>query len=333
MLSKTQTLITGVYRTGSEYITQLINCHPHVSATMYHVNVMRFAYGRFDPISDKENYRNAVHYLKDRIFKRYNNTFPIQTIFDQLDRISHVGYGDIYDRVMTELYLGHKQRYWAEKCQLVWREIPQFLDMMYNGRAVMILRDPRAVLASFKYFTNAPPPRYLGAVFNCLDAMETALKLKGDRRVAIHKYEDVLRTPQENISKIWKMMGVQTEYDLSDCEQSLWKNSYGKQWSPNSSFQSGVKQREFNSKKAVKGWTEKLTLDEIAFVEMICGEMMNQYGYNLSACDGDPEIIIDELKADDSMAQIYRQYEETGKGIEAFPSDPFEPANWACQRV
>ncbi len=37
--SKSQTLITGVYRTGTEYITQLINRNPNVIATMYRVRV------------------------------------------------------------------------------------------------------------------------------------------------------------------------------------------------------------------------------------------------------------------------------------------------------
>jgi len=70
--SKSQTFITGVYRTASEYISQLINCHPHISVTMYSVNVLRFIYNRFDPISEKHNYIAAVDALNERIKRRYN---------------------------------------------------------------------------------------------------------------------------------------------------------------------------------------------------------------------------------------------------------------------
>ena len=332
VLSKSQTLITGVYRTGSEYVTHLINCHPQVSATMYHVNVMRFAYGRFNPISDKRNYREAIHYLGERISKRYNIRLNVQAVVEHLRCLSLVGYGDIYDGVMTDLYLNQDQVYWAEKCQLVWREVPAFLEMMENGRAVLILRDPRAVLASFKHFTNAPPPGYLGAVFNCLDVMENALKLTGDVRVAVLKYEEVLKAPQENISKIWRLMGVPGGCDLSSCDTNLWKNSYGKQWGANSSFQKVDEQNRFNVNKAIGGWVEKLSSSEIAFVEMVCGEMMSQYGYEVSGCGGDPDSIIRELKNDENMAHIYRQYRDTGKGIEAFPSDPFDATSWATLR-
>ena len=44
MKSKSQTLITGSYRSGTEYITHLINSHPSISASMYQINIMRFAY-------------------------------------------------------------------------------------------------------------------------------------------------------------------------------------------------------------------------------------------------------------------------------------------------
>ena len=52
-ISTSQTLITGVYRTGTEYLTQLVNCHPNISATMYSVNIYRFVEGKYDPINIK----------------------------------------------------------------------------------------------------------------------------------------------------------------------------------------------------------------------------------------------------------------------------------------
>ena len=42
----------------------------------------------------------------------------------------------VYDVMMSELWLDDGKSNWAEKCQLVWREIPDFLDRMPFGRAV-----------------------------------------------------------------------------------------------------------------------------------------------------------------------------------------------------
>ena len=52
--SRSQTLITGTYRSGSEYLTLLLDSHPELSATMYRVNLIRFMFRRYDPISDKK---------------------------------------------------------------------------------------------------------------------------------------------------------------------------------------------------------------------------------------------------------------------------------------
>ena len=94
--------------------------------------------------------------------------------------IHEITYGVLYDVLMTTLWVTEEKRHWAEKCQILWREIPDFIDMMPNGRAILAIRDPRSVLASFRAFTFVPPPAYLGAIFNCFDALKHArLKFTG----------------------------------------------------------------------------------------------------------------------------------------------------------
>ncbi len=328
MLSKNQTLITGVYRTGSEYITHLINCHPEISATMYRVNLMRFVFGRFDPISEKANYDATVRSIGKRISLRYPIDFDEKCIIDKLDGLDKVGYGDVYDTIMTTLYLNDGVSHWAEKCQLVWRAIPSFLDIMRNGKALIVLRDPRAVLASFKYFTNASAPRHLGAVFNCLDVMRHAMSYADDDRVGIVKYEDVVVSPNDRIAGVWETIGLSSDFDLSLYNSNQWQDTYGNQWRSNSSFQSISGQSDFDVNKAINGWKDTLSADEIAFTEMVCGKLMANYGYTKSGCIGNPEKIINELFNDEKMKEIYNNYQNTGDGIEAFPSDPFDPSTW-----
>ena len=36
----------------------------------------------------------------------------------------------------------------------MWREIPTFIGMLPNAKAIHIIRDPRSVLASFKKYTR-----------------------------------------------------------------------------------------------------------------------------------------------------------------------------------
>ena len=58
--SKSQTLITGTYRSGSEYLTLLLDSHPELSASMYRVNLIRFMFKRYDPISNPKNLELAL---------------------------------------------------------------------------------------------------------------------------------------------------------------------------------------------------------------------------------------------------------------------------------
>ena len=64
---------------------------------------------------------------------------------------------------------------WADKTQLVWTRVPDFLDMFPNGKVIHIVRDPRNVMASFKKSTYAPEPAYISAAFNCYDSMKKGL--------------------------------------------------------------------------------------------------------------------------------------------------------------
>ena len=80
MKSISQTLITGVYRSGSEYLTHLINLHPDIAATMYRVNILIFFYKQYDPIFLKENYLLALNNLNLRLKKRYDIKVDIKKI-------------------------------------------------------------------------------------------------------------------------------------------------------------------------------------------------------------------------------------------------------------
>jgi hypothetical protein len=172
--SKSQVLITGVYRTGSEYVAQLVGCHPALAVSMYAVNALRFVYHRFDPIHEAVQYRAALRSIAGRLRARYRLELPEDAVVQRLEAAQEVTYGLLYDAVMCALYLRPPAEHWAEKNQLLWREIPLFIASMPNGRAILVVRDPRSVLVSFRRYTYAPPPAYLGAVFNCYDAMKFA---------------------------------------------------------------------------------------------------------------------------------------------------------------
>ena len=330
--SESQTLITGVYRTGTEYITHLLNAHPQLHASMYRVNVLRFAHGRFDPITEPAQWRKALDEMEQRIRTRYQIAINRTEIEAALIERAPITYGVLYDAVMTSLYLRDSKTHWAEKCQLLWREIPAFLDMMPNGRAILVIRDPRSVLASFKHITYAPPPAYLGGIFNCLDAMQQGLHLQATlpaERFTMVRYEDAARDPHTTARRLFRFLqlddrAAETIFQHRD----HWTDAYGRPWIANSAFHRGEADQPFDVEAAIHRWRHVLSPEEVGFTEAVCGPLMQQFGYELSNVRSDWLAILKLFIADEAMTSHVRRWILTREGIEEFPTDPLNPANW-----
>ena len=109
-------------------IPHLINLHPDIAATMYRVNMLRFFYKQYDPIFLKENYLLALNNLNLRLKKRYDIKVDIKKISNYIKNNNiKITYGKLYDIIMCNLYLNKSIKHWAEKNQLMWREIKTFL--------------------------------------------------------------------------------------------------------------------------------------------------------------------------------------------------------------
>lgn len=329
MRSFSQTLITGVYRSGTEYVTQLIGSHPAISATMYRVNVLRFCCGRFDPIDQPDRWLSALDEIDRRLQSRYSLSLDRHAIESDLSTETRVTYGVLYDAVMTSLYLRNGMAHWAEKCQLLWREIPRFLEMMPNGRAILVMRDPRSIVASFRQYTYAPKPAYLGAIFNSVDAMNFGRQFEQDLpkdRFMIVRYEDAARDPSGACQKLHAFLGLPAEIDLRS--RSDWQDAYGRPWSTNSAFHAGNDARPFNLEASIHRWKSTLSAEEIGLTETVCGAVMPSFGYETSGMAMNWPEALRLFAADDVITTYFRRWITTGEGVEAFPSDPLEPSNW-----
>jgi hypothetical protein len=327
--SEKQVLITGCYRTGTEYFALLLGNHPEISVSMYIVSFLRFCYGRYDPIEERSNYNKLIFDVGERIRIRYNKKLSIYEILDYCDGCGEVNYAVLYDLIMCDLFLDGNVHQWAEKVQLVWTKIPAFLDMFPEGKAILVIRDPRSVLASFRNFTYAPSPAYLGAVFNCLDAMmygRIYAKQYPLDRFMFARYEDFAADPAGIAQKTWQFLELEGTYDVRD--QSGWMDAYGRPWRSNSVFQNSGDQKTFDINAAISRWETELNKAEVSLVEGVCGGVMEKFGYQRTKDSIDWLSTIRQFADDDTITNYFRHWLLTGEGIEAFPSDPLDPKNW-----
>ncbi len=330
-LSKGQLLITGVYRSGTSYLTQLLNNHPRLAANMYVVNFMRFCFGRYDPINEKFNYTRLLFETAQRIYYRYGKKVDIFSILDQLNHET-VSYAQIYDLLMSSLFLQGEKNIWAEKGNLVWTKIPEFLEMFPKGKALLIIRDPRNILLSFKKYTYTPEPAYLGAVFNCLDSMQKGQLYQqefGKKHFKMICFEDLINNPAQILNEIFCFLELDIEHDLLSKED--WVDNDGKRWIHNSVF---LKENDhtFNNEESINRWKTNLSDEEIAFCETILKQEMKAFGYTLSSIENNWKEIRAKLLEDEILAKYYKNWELNGTGIEAFPTDPLVRENWESER-
>jgi hypothetical protein len=298
---------------------------------MYRVNVPRFVLEKYNPIHKTENYKRAIHDTVKRLKDRYNIDLNSKIIIEKLNENENVTYGYLYEVIMEELYIKNSVKHWAEKNQLLWRQIPWFINNISNPKVLLIIRDPRSVLTSFKKYTYAEKPAYLQAVFNCFDSMKSALKYQNEYSgdvLKIVKYEEAALNPNKTARDIWDMFDVNYSDDIDVTDQSLWEDSYGEKWHANSSFHDNCNPSEFDVNMSINRWKNNLEKAEIDFTEAVCGSLMSQFGYELKSNEVDFKNVLRLFISSAKELNILKNWVLNDEGIQEFPTDPVDSKNW-----
>lgn len=326
-----QILITGCYRSGTEYFVHLLNSHPEISIYSYSTNFMRYYYNRYGDISLKRNYinllNNAEKIIKLRLGFEINKDKILRGCFG-----NRVSYGGIYESLIKHLYSRIKipKKYWGEKTQLVWTKVPDFIELFPNSKVIIVIRDPRDILCSFKNITNAPKPLYLGAIFNSFDVMQLSVKYKKlyPYNFMYVKYEDLLMSYKNTMKSIFTFLDL--DYNFKYAENYDWKNLDGTTWKSNSAFFNNNEQINYINKLKLPRWKSELKNWEIELCQKINKKYIEIFDYSIdykyNSILKDDEFI--SLINNEKIQQYYLQWKQKFIGIEEFPSDPLDPKNW-----
>ena len=167
-------LMAGWARSGAALSSAIINAHSDVSFSCDILKYINFCYMRHPKI-DQNNLSLVINELHQRLITRFSINFDkeycIKCIGENYDH-SHM-YTVLMDHIIGR---NLNKKIIGEYEGLSWSKIPYFLENINNSRAMIILRDPRDVLVSFKKNTIAPNNDYLISVFNSLSLMEAWIK-------------------------------------------------------------------------------------------------------------------------------------------------------------
>jgi hypothetical protein len=320
--------ITGLWRSGTTLISRMLNNHDEISVTYDLVHFLRFSYNKYNPINVESSALQLVKDVADRINDRYQIKFSIDEVMADIGGL--YDYSVIYNSIMSNLLLKDTtKRVWGEKTNVAWREIPYFLNMYPNGRVINIIRDPRAVLYSWKNFTNASGNDYLDSILNSYDAMlkagEYNENYKNKRYITVI-YEDLVKDPRKTMHEVCNKLKI--EYSENMLDQTKFKDMHGANWKSNSiegKAPSGI------YKNALNKWKDGLEEWEIALCEKMTGSLFKDFDYVESLETYNESItnnMISEIKKSSLASDGLIRFLLTGESFERYPSDPTNKENW-----
>lgn len=315
-------LLTGVYRSGTTILSCMVGAHPEINFTYGSVNYLRwFVKKAIDP----RKYKEIVIDTETRLLKRYKKQISSKSIINSIesseDEISH---GLIYSAIMEDFFK-NKEKRWGEKTLLEWTNIPTFLKMYPNSKALHIIRDPRDVIASFKNVTFEPGNRYLDAIFSCMHSMDTCTTFKRElpkERYYHVAYESLVSNPEHELEKICNFLEI--KYSDSMMDKSLYKDQFGDVLDADSHTSYSDNKKDLSGR-----WKDQLSDTDISLIEVLLMKQLEEFNY-LSKTSKGLEInsFLSVLTEDSLLKSRFLNYLETGQGCEEYPSDPTKEENW-----
>ncbi len=306
----------------------MLNNHKDVSVTYDTIHFMRFSYNSYEPITHEDNLQKLLSETKERIQSRYELSYDLNDV--RLKIGSKYSYADIYDAIMHEFLLKSTGKtVWGEKTNLAWSRIPDFFHMFPEGRVLHIIRDPRAVLASWKKFTNAKECDYLDSIINTLSTMQKMYQYQAvfaHKRYASIRYEDLVSDSEFCLKQICDKINL--NYDEEMLDHEAYRDLKNKPWKPNTIHSMDVKGI---STALIDKWTEELSDWEIYLCELVCERYMKIFSYQLASIDVkkiDVDFVVEQITKSKLSNHGLLHYLLTDCGIERYPSDPKDSSTW-----
>ena len=320
--------ITGLWRSGTTLISRIMNNHDDMAVTYDLVHFLRFSYNKYHPIELESSVLRLVEDVAERISDRYQIKLSVDEVMEDVG--GNYDYSVIYNSIMSNLLLkGTDKKIWGEKTNVAWSKIVDFFDMYPNGRVINIVRDPRAVLFSWKNFTIAPGNDYLDSIINSHNAMSKAIEYNDiykDKKYITIIYEELIENPSSTMRKVCDKLKI--EYSENMLEQAKFKDMHGKSWKSNSV---DGKPPDGIYKNALSKWKDGLEDWETALCEKITGSLFEDFGYveSLDTCSQSvTNKMISEINKSSLASDGFIRFLITNQSFERYPSDPTNKKNW-----
>ena len=142
-------------RSGGSLISNVVSLHPDVLITKDLVHFFRYIYKKYDPIKNKKNLYMLIGEFCLRLKFRQKINIDREELFRNISKVEKT-YKNILIEISKYILKKSKKKIYGENANSEWQQISNFLKLDKEFKAYQGIRDPRAVLISWKNLTYEP---------------------------------------------------------------------------------------------------------------------------------------------------------------------------------
>jgi len=288
--------VVGASRSGTNLVRALLNAHSTlwISAETHYFDDLRPRLPgngtQTLAAEDRERCERYFLALSHRAFGQAGDPDESRFERDELRALAveRGGSGDAYFEAFCRLRAQrHGRQQWGEKTPRHVYRIDDLLSAYPDAKVVCLVRDPRAVVASYKDWHGAAERRgvtespeleadrersrrsYNAVLMSLLwrgvvRASFDALERHGPEHVRIQRFEQLAASPEAEVRELCAWLGL--EFEPAMLEIPVVNSSYA-------TTGAGV------SSEPVERWRERLSPTEVGIVQSVCRPLLTQLGY------------------------------------------------------
>ena len=318
--------ITSSYRSGGALLTKMLNVNNKIKVSSGTVNFFRYYFKKYDSIKKKSNYQSLINQFCIRLKYRFGINLDYNEIISQVNK-NIFNYSDIYKLVCSKVFKNKKCSIIGEHAVNEWRNISKYLKIFPCGKVIILLRDPRDIICSFKRTTIAKKNDYLISIFNYVDLINYtyALKKKYKKKIYIVKFNELKKNSSITIKKVCKFLKI--KYNHKMINEKYFKGIDDKKWDQSKIFSFSGKLKKQN----VDRWKSIIAMEDLFLCEFIAKKQMKMMGLERSNKTLNKKVInkgFNKLTSSNLLAESFIKWISTQQGNDKFPLDPTNPKNY-----
>jgi hypothetical protein len=322
----------GTLRSGGTLLSNLLSTHKDVILIIDQIRFFRYIYQKYNPIKKSSQLYKLCGELSLRLKTRDNITIKKELFLKKIKKNKATTYSEVYSSIFDAIKTKFpKKKIIGEYEGGHWRNINDFLKFNKNNVSIHMIRDPRAMLSSWKKITFSKGYKYFNSIFNWIDSADHYLKYKkifSKRKYLLIKFEELQKEPEKYSRKLCKFLNI--SFDKNMTQTKKWKKLLKSRYNFINITAYDKKEKVYGfSTERIDKWKKHLEDWEVNLINYLCQKRLKKLNYDFEKIDKNLlKKGIKILNKDSFLKERYLEFVKKNKGNDMSLNDPTNPKNW-----